>query len=138
MNRKEYAVSIAWEREQAETTSSDKCDFNTVFCCCARQLGRMQVICKRRDGSPLIIIGPHWPFCVFITIPLIIALSAFILYLFAFGNLVSSMICRYILFLVYLYIMLTYTKFLATFKNQSNPLGSWFSLIGSCSLIAQC
>lgn len=103
---KEYAVSIAWEREQAETTSSDKCDFNTVFCCCARQLGRMQVICKRRDGSPLIIIGPHWPFCVFITIPLIIALSAFILYLFAFGNLPHWIVFTYCTVLALTFIIL--------------------------------
>jgi len=32
------------------------------------------------DGTPVILAGPHWPFCMFITVPLILGLSGVISY----------------------------------------------------------
>jgi hypothetical protein len=37
-------------------------------------------LCKRRDGSPIIIAGPCWPFCLFVTVPLILGASGAVSY----------------------------------------------------------
>mmetsp|Transcript_15893 Transcript_15893/g.19780 ORF Transcript_15893/g.19780 Transcript_15893/m.19780 type:complete len:237 (+) Transcript_15893:83-793(+) len=43
------------------------------FCGCERsRIGKMIVIVSRKDGSPVLILGPLWPFCTFITIPVIL------------------------------------------------------------------
>ena len=93
-----YAVSVRWEREQAErrrrpTDSSSSgplrnnrqpCltftieDFNRYFCCCARRVGSMFFLLEKKDGSPIVVAGPCWPFCTFVTTPLIVVLSGLV------------------------------------------------------------
>jgi len=76
--KKKYAVSTRWEKDVAEHGPIH--DFNRYWCCCARRLGNMFVLCERTDGSPLVVAGPCWPFCTFVTLPLILAVSAAVSY----------------------------------------------------------
>lgn len=55
-------------------------DFHRYFCCCARRVGSMFILKERQDGSPLVIAGPCWPFCTFVTVPLIVVLSSLVAY----------------------------------------------------------
>lgn len=73
-----FAVSARWERDVAENGS--RRDFHRFFCCCAERLGNMFVLCKRRDGTPIIVAGPCWPFCLFVTVPLILGASGAVSY----------------------------------------------------------
>jgi len=41
---------------------------------------------ERRDGSPIIVAGPCWPFCVFFTLPLILILSGLVAYFTFFAD----------------------------------------------------
>jgi hypothetical protein len=83
---KVWAVSTRWEREQQEggrrkkfcTGTSD--DLHNICCCCARRVGSMFFLCEKRDGTPLVVAGPCWPFCTFVTFPLILGLSILTLY----------------------------------------------------------
>ena len=93
-----YAVSVRWEREQADlrrenTNSSGPIsdhhrplltftleDFNRYFCCCARRVGSMFFLIEKKDGSPIMVAGPCWPFCTFVTVPLIVVLSGLVGY----------------------------------------------------------
>lgn len=92
-----YAVSVRWEREQADRRRrpSDPGgaiierrpiltftleDFNRYFCCCARRVGSMFFLLERKDGSPIVVAGPCWPFCTFVTVPLIVVLSGLVGY----------------------------------------------------------
>mmetsp|Transcript_11520 Transcript_11520/g.24556 ORF Transcript_11520/g.24556 Transcript_11520/m.24556 type:complete len:253 (+) Transcript_11520:158-916(+) len=95
--KKVYAVSVRWEREQQgrRRQTSDPSrpvvenkpfltftieDFNRYFCCCARRVGSMFFLLERRDGSPIVVAGPCWPFCTFVTVPLIVGLSGLVGY----------------------------------------------------------
>mmetsp|Transcript_11936 Transcript_11936/g.28586 ORF Transcript_11936/g.28586 Transcript_11936/m.28586 type:complete len:219 (-) Transcript_11936:395-1051(-) len=69
--KKQFAVSTKWEAEAAANGGTTR-DFHRFFCCCAERLGNMFVFCKRPDGSPIVIAGPCWPFCCFVTVPLIL------------------------------------------------------------------
>lgn len=40
----------------------------------------MFILKERQDGSPLVIAGPCWPFCTFVTVPLIVVLSSLVAY----------------------------------------------------------
>jgi len=40
----------------------------------------MHFLCERKDGSPIVVAGPCWPFCAFVTLPLICGLSGCVLY----------------------------------------------------------
>lgn len=40
----------------------------------------MHFLWERSDGSPIIVAGPMWPFCMFVTVPLVAGLSALVLY----------------------------------------------------------
>ena len=73
-----YAVSTRWEREVAE--KGPRRDFHSFFCCLARRMGNMFVLCERYDGSPVIIAGPCWPFCFLVTVPLILGIPAAVAY----------------------------------------------------------
>lgn len=73
-----YAVSTQWERQVSEGREPTDC--NTFFCCCARRIGHMFALVSYPDGSPIIIAGPCWPFCVFVTVPLILGISVVISY----------------------------------------------------------
>lgn len=97
LTKKVYAVSIRWEREQAErirgpTDSSGPViehkpcltftveDFNRYFCCCARRVGSLFFLVESKEGSPIVVAGPCWPFCTFVTVPLIVVLSGLVGY----------------------------------------------------------
>lgn len=73
-----FAVSSRWEREVAENGPVK--DFHRFCCCCCRRLGNMFVLCERPDGSPIVIAGPCWPFCMFVTLPLILAVAGAVAY----------------------------------------------------------
>eukprot|EP00956_Cyclotella_meneghiniana_P024808 scaffold50463_cov63-Cyclotella_meneghiniana.AAC.2 len=55
-------------------------DFHKYFCCCARRVGTMFFLLEKRDGTPIVVAGPCWPFCTFVTVPLIIVLSGLVAY----------------------------------------------------------
>mmetsp|Transcript_15221 Transcript_15221/g.34402 ORF Transcript_15221/g.34402 Transcript_15221/m.34402 type:complete len:156 (+) Transcript_15221:154-621(+) len=76
--KKKFAVSTRWEREVAEHGPIN--DFHRFCCCCSRRLGNMFVLCERSDGTPIVIAGPCWPFCIFVTLPLILAVSGAVAY----------------------------------------------------------
>ena len=71
-------MSTRWEREVAEHGPVK--DFHRYWCCCARRLGNMFVLCERTDGTPIVVAGPCWPFCTFVTLPLILAVSGAVAY----------------------------------------------------------
>lgn len=79
-----FAVSTRWEREVAE--NGPVRDFHRFFCCCARRLGNMFVLCERTDGTPIVIAGPCWPFCICVTLPLILAVSGAVAYFVIISN----------------------------------------------------
>lgn len=95
--KKIYAVSVIWEREQAArrrqpsespgpVVENKPClaftkeYFNRYFCCCARQVGSMFFLMETTNGSPIMVAGPCWPFCAFVTVPLIAVLSGLVGY----------------------------------------------------------
>lgn len=43
-------------------------------------MGSIHFLWERSDGSPIIVAGPMWPFCMFVTVPLVAGLSALVLY----------------------------------------------------------
>ena len=57
-----------------------KKDFHYFFCCQARRLGNMFMLCERLDGTPVVIAGPCWPFCCCVTLPLILGISGAVAY----------------------------------------------------------
>ena len=86
-------MSVRWEREQAEQSGqpsessgpimerrSPLEDFNSLFCCCARRVGSMFFLLETKDGSPIVVAGPCWPFCTFVTTPLIVIFSGMVGY----------------------------------------------------------
>jgi len=79
----QYAISKRWERAQ-ENGEKDRFSLKACcsyfFCGCARPVGSMHFLCERSDGSPIIVAGPMWPFCMFVTVPLVAGLSALVLY----------------------------------------------------------
>ena len=100
-----YAVSLRWEREQEQErlrqeldSSTDPVrnrtpgltftieDFHKYCCCCARRVGSFFFLLERRDGSPIIAAGPCWPFCTFVTVPLIVVLSTLIMIFIVFNR----------------------------------------------------
>lgn len=99
--RKEYAVSVRWEREMEEYMVNKRirnkcCDFKTptsslevcnlIFCCCANRIGGMFSLLEKADGTPILITGPCWPFCCFVTVPLIAGISGLVSYFFLFNE----------------------------------------------------
>lgn len=99
--RKEYAVSTRWQlemeerkRRRAESKSSNPfgcclcfitgtCNMETVnnmFCCCSRRIGGMFSLVEKKDGTPIVIAGPCWPFCMFVTLPLILGITGLVTY----------------------------------------------------------
>lgn len=40
----------------------------------------MHVLCSHPDGSPILMAGPCWPFCMFVTVPMILGISALVVY----------------------------------------------------------
>jgi len=101
--KKIYAVSVRWEREQERlrqernsstdpVTNKRPCltftieDFHKYFCCCARRVGSFFFLLEKKDGSPIIVAGPCWPFCTFVTVPLILVLSALVMVFIVFNK----------------------------------------------------
>lgn len=87
--KKQYAVSTRWEREVAANGLPR--DFSSYFCCCAHRIGSMFILWEKADGSPIVIAGPCWPFCVGVTLPLILGISGVASY-FAFFSPSTSVV----------------------------------------------
>lgn len=73
-----YAVSTQWERSVHDGTAPR--DVHTYFCCCATRIGHMFALMQHHDGEPIVLAGPCWPFCVFVTVPLILGVSCLVTY----------------------------------------------------------
>lgn len=82
-------MSVRWEREMEERrrnqSKKSRCtgtteDLNTNCCCCAHRIGDMFSILETSNGSPIVMAGPCWPFCLFITFPLIVVISGLVAY----------------------------------------------------------
>lgn len=82
--KKQYAVSVQWE--QAVSEGRVPTDHNTFFCCCAKRIGHMFSLCSYADGTPVVIAGPCWPFCAFVTLPLILGITFCVSYFLIFGT----------------------------------------------------
>jgi len=55
----------------------------------------MFFLLETRDGSPIVVAGPCWPFCTFVTVPLVVVLSSLVGYFIVLNSnsgLVSSVI----------------------------------------------
>jgi len=87
--KKDYAVCTEWACEieesalrleslrHSETYLSERSNgcnecMTDCFCSCSRKIGGMFSLLERSDGSPILIVGPYWSFCVFVTVPLIV------------------------------------------------------------------
>ncbi|CAB9529745.1 expressed unknown protein (Partial), partial [Seminavis robusta] len=68
--KKQFAVSTRWEQEVA--SRGQPSDMHSYFCCCARRVGNMFILLEYADGSPIVVAGPCWPFCLLVTVPLIL------------------------------------------------------------------
>jgi hypothetical protein len=79
-----YAVSTRWEREVADNGPLK--DYHSYFCCCAKRVGNMFILWQRSDGSPVCIAGPCWPFCMSVTLPLILGIAALVCYFILFND----------------------------------------------------
>jgi hypothetical protein len=83
-----FAVSVRWEAERDANnnvrSNGTGCEaLNRMCCCCAKRVGNMFILCSYPDGSPILVAGPCWPFCMFITTPLVLGISALVgLYVF--------------------------------------------------------
>lgn len=73
-----FAVSTRWEQEVAERGQPS--DIHSFCCCCARRVGNMFILLEYADGSPIVVAGPCWPFCLFVTVPLIVGISGLVSY----------------------------------------------------------
>jgi hypothetical protein len=73
-----YAVSTQWERQVADGTAPR--DVHAFFCCCATRIGHMFALLSFPDGTPIVVAGPCWPFCAFVTLPLILGVSVVVSY----------------------------------------------------------
>lgn len=81
----QYAVSLQWERQQQNPPPQKCCtgteeDLYRLCCGCSTRVGNLFFLSTRADGSPRLVAGPCWPFCTFVTVPLIVGLSALTLY----------------------------------------------------------
>jgi len=90
--KKEYAISVRWEEEMEEYKAKRRnsmpktslSGFHTFFCCCAKRLGGMYSLIEKADGTPLIILGPCWPCCSFVTLPLILGIAGLVSFFFLY------------------------------------------------------
>lgn len=66
----------AAEKEKRTKTNRQQC------CCCFHEhrLGNMHVLLESRDGTPILMVGPGLGFCLSVTSPLILGLSALVCY----------------------------------------------------------
>ena len=66
----------AAEREKRKKTNRQQ------GCCCFHEhrLGNMHVLWESRDGTPILMVGPRFCFCLSVTSPLILGLSALVCY----------------------------------------------------------
>lgn len=88
-----FAVSMRWEKEVLENGPIK--DYHRYFCCCARRVGNMFILIEKRDGSPCVIAGPCWPFCMGVTVPLILGISALVCIFILFND-ESGVVCAQI------------------------------------------
>lgn len=71
-------MSTVWEQSIADGRA--QLDVHSYFCCCARRIGHMFALYSYPDGTPVIIAGPCWPFCLSVTVPLILGISGLVSY----------------------------------------------------------
>ena len=88
-----FAVSTKWERDVAEGRAQR--DVHTYFCCCARRIGHMFALLSYPDGSPLVIAGPCWPFCVLVTLPLVVGISGLVMYFLIIDDSYADLVRRF-------------------------------------------
>lgn len=86
---KQFAVSTQWEREMAQGTLPK--DIHSYFCCCATRIGNMSALLTYSDGTPLLIAGPCWPFCVFVTLPVLLGVPVVVIYFIFIGQTQSNL-----------------------------------------------
>lgn len=67
-------------------------DMHSYFCCCARRVGNMFILMEYADGTPIVIAGPCWPFCMGVTLPLVLGISILVAY-FLVLNEDSGLVC---------------------------------------------
>lgn len=67
----------------------DVSDFHDYFCCCAKRIGHMFALISHPDGTPVVIAGPCWPFCVFVTVPMILGISSLVIYFLVISDIFS-------------------------------------------------
>ena len=87
-------MSTRWEREMAEYKANRRMPrpvspldfFHTIFCCCATRIGGMFSLIERADGTPILIVGPCWPCCSFVTVPLILGIAGLVSYYVLFNE----------------------------------------------------
>mmetsp|Transcript_34349 Transcript_34349/g.39132 ORF Transcript_34349/g.39132 Transcript_34349/m.39132 type:complete len:253 (-) Transcript_34349:411-1169(-) len=114
--RKEYAVSKRWERQILENDPTK--DYHTYFCFCARRLGNMFILLEKSDGRPCIVAGPCWPFCMGVTVPLILGISALVCIFILFNNTVGLP-----LWVAYIYIVIVGLVILTLFMVSCRDPG---------------
>jgi hypothetical protein len=123
-----FAVSTAWERKVAEGNPPK--DIHSYFCCCARRIGHMFALVSYPDGTPIVVAGPCWPFCVGVTLPLILVVTGLVSYFLVvdgdFG-LVSSGIVIFPVFYVVVFSSLFLTS--AKLNLLTTPQPSWILYI---------
>lgn len=49
-------------------------------------MGSFFFLLEKKDGSPIIVAGPCWPFCTFVTVPLILVLSTLVMVFIVFNK----------------------------------------------------
>jgi hypothetical protein len=60
----------------------------------------MFILLERSDGSPIFIAGPCWPFCVGVTLPLVLGVAALVSYFILF-NKDSDLVSKYLSVVLY-------------------------------------
>lgn len=53
----------------------------------------MFALVSYRDGTPIVVAGPCWPFCVFVTVPLIIGISGAVIYFLIIEDEFTDLVC---------------------------------------------
>jgi hypothetical protein len=46
----------------------------------------MFALVSTSDGAPIVVAGPCWPFCLFVTFPLILGISALVIFFLILGD----------------------------------------------------
>ena len=96
----------------------------------------MFFLLEKKDGSPIVVAGPCWPFCAFVTLPLIAVLSGLCGY-FIVSNpntgLVScAMQWKFLAALVYIIVFVSYVHDV----HGLTAVVVWLDILSYCSICA--